>query len=259
VSKRSRCASSVLVLLFATAGFALAPIVAHTTISDLTAFLQRAEKMASFHRPMRADVRITRIGDSAKSAVVIVAPDRKAAFVASREDGFRALVPLGWKNGRAIAKTGTGAIDQPADALLDGLGFRAIDWFPPWAHDYTTAFISDETAHEKTVTIYGADSIPYTLFVVTFDKERMVANYTKYYRETFNNLVRLRRDEDYAMVGARPRPRKVTITDYVDDSTYVYEIEWSELAEVPASLFDVATFGSAEIEFRDLEARANPN
>lgn len=236
-----------------------APTDARATISDLAAFLQRAEKMAAFHRPMRADVRVTRPDRTTTTAVVIVAPERKSAFVAVRESGFRALVPLGWKDGRAIEKQGARAIDQPADAPLDGLGFRAADWFPSWAHDYTTSFISDETPHEKTVTVYGNDSVPYTLFVITFDKERMVPNYTKYYRETFNNLVRLRRDEDYIVVGARPRPRKVTITDYVENSEYVYDIEWSELSEIPAPLFDVGTFGGAAVEFRDAEANANAN
>jgi hypothetical protein len=188
---------------------------------------------------------VTRADGSQDAAVILADPTRGRAFVAVKSDGFRALAPLGWKQGKATGKAGAGPLG--ADDALGALGLRAMDLFPAWAHDYTTAFISDETAHEKTVTIYGTKAIPYSLFVITFDKERLVPTLTKYYRERFNNLVRLRKDESYAMVGARPRPQRITITDYLDNSTTTYDVKWSEAETLPSALFDDATFATADV------------
>jgi len=247
--------------VFATAllGLALALCTqnAPASVSDLTAFLQRAEKMAHLNRSLRVDVRVTRGDGSQDTALILADPVRARAFVAVRSDGFRALAPLEWKTGTSVAKTGATPSKLGADDLLGALGLRSMDLFPPWAHDYTTAFISDETTHEKTVTVYGTKAIPYSLFVVTFDKERLVPTLTKYYRERLNNLVRLRKDESYVMIGARPRPQKVTITDYADNSTASYDLIWSETATLPAALFDETTFATAEVPWPDDRAATN--
>ena len=223
--------------------------------SDLTAFIQRAEKMAQLNRSLRADVRVTRADGSQDTAVILADPARGRAFVAVKSDGFRALAPLAWKQGKSIGKGGAAPLG--ADDSLGALGLRATDLFPAWGHDYATAFISDETTHEKTVTIYGTKQIPYSLFVITFDKERMVPTLIKYYRERFNNLVRLRKDESYTMVGARPRPQKITITDYADNTTTTYDVTWSEAQTLPAPLFDDATFATADVPWREDGAPTN--
>jgi len=243
----SRLSSIVALLGTATLLFAVS---AAAGVSDLAAFLQRAEKMAQINRILRADVRVTRADGSHDTAVVLADPTRGSVFVAVESDGFRALAPLDWKRGKASIRGGA-VTSLGTDDPLGALGLRAADWFPAWAHDYSTAFISDETPHEKTVTIYGTKDIPYSLFVVTFDKERLVPVLTKYYRERFNNLVRLRKDEAYAMVGARPRPQKITITDYSDNTTTIYDLTWSEADALPASLFDEKTFATAEVPWRE--------
>jgi hypothetical protein len=225
-------------------------------VSDLAAFLQRAEKMAQINRTLRADVRMTRGDGSQDTAVILTDPARGAAFVAVKSDGFRALAPLDWKNGKASTKGGA-VTTLGADDPLGALGLRVADLFPAWTHDYSTAFISDETPQEKTVTIYGTKEIPYSLFVITFDKERLVPVLTKYYRERLNNLVRLRKDESYAMVGARPRPQKITITDYEDNFTTTYDVTWSEVEALPAPLFDDAGFATATVPWRENAPAAN--
>jgi len=244
------------VVLFA-AAVAVCSGAAPANVSDLTAFIQRAEKMAQINRSLRADVRITRAGGSSDAAVILLDSARGAAFVAVKSDGFRALTPLAWKPGKSSAQGG-GIATLGADDPLGTLGLRAIDLFPAWGRDYATTFISDETAQEKTVTIYGTKAIPYSLFVITFDKERLVPTLIKYYREKFNNLVRLRKDESYVMVGARPRPQKITITDYANDTTTIYEIEWSEPESLPNALFDDRSFASADVPWRDNGVAANP-
>lgn len=235
----------------ASLGLALCTQSAPAGVSDLTAFLQRAEKMGQINRALRVDVRVTRDDGSHDTALILADPARSLAFVAVRSDGFRALAPLEWKTGISVAKDGATPATLGADDPLGALGLRATDLFPPWAHDYTTAFISDETPHEKTVTVYGTETIPYSLFVMTFDKERLVPTLTKYYRERLNNLIRLRKDDEYVMIGARPRPQKVTITDYVENSATSYDLLWSEVASLPAALFDDKGFATAEVPWPD--------
>lgn len=223
---------------------------APANVSDLAAFLQRAEKMAQINRALRADVRVTRPDGSQDTALILADPARGTAFVAVKSDGFRALASLDWKKGKTSTKAGA-VTALGADDPLGALRLRAMDLFPAWAHDYSTAFISDETPNEKTVTVYGKKDIPYSLFVITFDKERLVPTLTKYYRESFNNLVRLRKEESYAMVGARPRPQKITITDYTDNSVTTYDVTWTEADTLPAPLFDDATFATATVPWRE--------
>lgn len=242
--------SRLTIPLLVTAALATFATRAPANVSDLTAFIQRAEKMTQLNRALRADVRVTRADGSHDTAVILADPGQGRAFVAVQSDGFRALSPLGWKPGTAITKSGGAPAAHGADDPLGALGLRAADLFPAWAHDYATAFISDETAQEKTVTIYGKNEMPYILFVVTFDKERLVPTLVKYYRERLNNLVRLRKDESFVMVGARPRPQKITVTDYTDNVTTTYDVTWSEVVTLPAALFDEKTFATAEVPWR---------
>ncbi len=248
----------------ATFRLALAPAlvvaagVASATISDLAAFLQRAEKMAHINRTLRADVTIARPDGSHDAAIVFADSAKKKIFVATKSDGFRALHALDWSAGTSVSSAAPKPAAHGADDELGALGLRTMEFFPAWATDYTTAFISDESTMEKTVTIYGKDRSPYALFVVTFDKERLVPVITKYYKERFNNLVRLRQDSDHVLVGARPRPRKLAVTDYVENSTVAYDITWSEIDSVPSDLLDDAKFATADVPWPSVTASAAP-
>ena len=234
----------------------IAATAATATISDLQAFIQRAEKMAQLNRPLRADLRITRPDGTSDTAVVFADPTKKKLFVASRSDGFRALHPMDWSAGKCVTTAAPKPAAHGADDALGALGLRAMEFFPAWATDYSTAFISDESTMEKTITIYGKDKSPYSLFVVTFDKERLVPTLTKYYKERFNNLVRLRKDSDHVIVGARPRPQKISVTDYLDNATVEYAVEWSEVDAVPADLFDESKFATATVPWPAVTAAA---
>lgn len=257
MNTRARGSRRLVAFALSTVGALLVAGVAAATISDLTAFIQRAEKMTQLNRPVRADVRVTHPG-GVDAAIVFADPEKKKVFVASRSDGFRALHALDWSAGKSVTAVAPKPASHGADDELGAIGLRAMDFFPAWATDYSTAFISDESTMEKTVTIYGKDRSPYSLFVVTFDKERLVPLITKYYKERFNNLVRLRKDDDHVLVGARPRPRKISLTDYVENSTVEYEIEWSEIDVVPADLLDDAKFATATVPWPAVTASARP-
>jgi hypothetical protein len=157
-------------------------------------------------------------------------------------------MPLAWSGGRVVrSKDGQPQSLGPDDRLA-GTDFRAIDFFPFWTSNTTTAFVSDETRTEKTVSLYAGKTEPYSLYVVTFDKTKLVPVATKYYRDNFSNLVRLRTDSDYVMVGARPMPTKIVIHDYPENSTTTFALRWKVLEAVPAGLTSADSFYKASLE-----------
>ena len=124
-----------------------------------------------------------------------------------------------------------------------------MEFFPFWETDYSTAFISDSSRLAKTITLYARDEVPYILFVITFDKAKLVPLATKYYKDQMNNLVRMRNDSDHVMVGSRPRPRKIEITDFGENRTTRLALRWRILDSVPAGVTSEAGFHNAEIEW----------
>jgi hypothetical protein len=224
--------------------------------SDLDAFLERTGRMAAYTQPLRADITIQAGDGETEEAVLIVDPVSGRQFFAIKSSGYRALSPLDWTDGKAVAKSGAAAGHHGADDLLGGLDVRPMEFFAYWAGDYQTAFISDDNRLEKTVTVYAKEGVPYILFVVTFDKEKLVPLISKYYQGEMNNLVRIRKDSDHVMVGSRPRPQKIVITDYVERTESTFLISWKTLESAPADLFSETSFNSASIEWTDTSVSA---
>jgi len=228
---------------------ATAVVAASASTSDLAAFLERAEKMAVHNRAVRADIKISREGVAPESAVLIIDPASKRQLFAVKSSGWRSLLPLAWADGKAVENRGGKTVRYGVDQPLAGTDFRAMEFFPFWTTDYSTAFISDDSRLEKTVTLYARESTPYKLFVLTFDKTKLVPNLIKYYRDSFNNLVRLRSDSDYVMVGSRPRPQKIVVQDFTENSRTTFELAWRLLDRVPAGLMDEGSFATADIDW----------
>jgi hypothetical protein len=217
--------------------------------SDLAAFLTRAEQMATYNRPARADIKINRDDKLVDTAVLVIDPTANRQFFALKSSGWRALLPLAWGEGKVVSKTGGKAVSFGMDEPLPQTSLRPMEFFPFWKTDYNSAFVSDSNRLEKTVTLYGRGGVPYVLFVLTFDKEKLVPVSIKYYKDNMNNLVRLRRDSDFVMVGSRPRPRHIDIRDYTENSTTTYDLTWSALETVPEGLTKESSFDKAAIEW----------
>ena len=217
--------------------------------ADLAAFLERTERMSEFTSAARADIVLRTPDGKADQAVLIVDPTGKRQLLALRSSGWRALMPLDWQSG-TVAK-GSGAKPEPftADEPLAGTDLRAMEFFAFWKGDYATAFVSDNNRTEKVITLYASKQIPYILFVIAFDKATLVPLVSKYYRDAMSNLVRVRKDSDHVMVGSRPRPRKVEITDYTENRTTRFDLQWRNLTEVPRELMDPGTFSGATIDW----------
>jgi hypothetical protein len=248
-------AQSCFAVALACALIACAP--PRATASDLAAFLKRAEKMASNNRAVRADIEITHGDGPAQQAVLIIDPAAGRQLFAVRSSGWRSLLPLGWGKGEAVAGRGAKPKPYDVDEPLAGTDLRAMEFFPFWKTDYSLAFISDDSRLEKTVTLYAPHDVPYVLFVVTFDKAKLVAHLVKYFRDSTNNLVRLRTDSDYVMVGSRPRPQKIVIDDFTENSRTTIDLHWKVLDSVPKALMDEDTFDKATIDWPGPTIAAN--
>jgi hypothetical protein len=247
IAATSRWRRALSVLTAAATLVAAAAVPARAT--DLSAFLERAEKMAGYTKPARADIKVRRDDKLIDNAVVVIDPGTKRAFVALKSSGFRGLLPLGWGDGKVVKSAGAPPVSMSSDDALPETDLRAMEFFPFWKTDYTTAFVSDSNRLEKTVTLYGQHGVPYILFVVTFDKEKLVPVTIKYYKDNMNNLVRLRSDSDFEMVGSRPRPKRIEIRNFVENSTTTFELTWQALESVPAGLTDESSFDKASFEW----------
>lgn len=224
-------------------------VPADATRSDLASFLERAERMFAHNRPVRADIKIRTSDGATDDAVVIIDPEHNRQFFALKSTDWRALSPLDWNKGKAIEKTGAPLVEHGADDRLGGTDLRAMEFFVFWKTDYSKAFISDDNRLEKTVSLYATDERPYQLFVITLDKTKMIPVLSKYYKDSLRNLVRIRRDSDHVMVGSRPRPRKIVITDYTENRETTFELAWRTLESLPEGLMTDSAFHKADIDW----------
>lgn len=216
---------------------------------DLAAFLARAKRMSTLTRPVRANVTITRADNSTDHAILIIDPQAPGRqYMNVKSSGWHSLMPLAWKPGHVVRKAAAKPETLGSDDPIAGTDVRPMEFFAPWSQNFQTAFISDETRLEKTVTLYANDDTPYSLYVVTFDKTKIVPLVTRYYRGDFTTLVRLREDSHYTMVGSRPLPQTITIHDYTENSKTSLKMDWTVLDGVPDGLMDIDKFYKTALE-----------
>ncbi len=194
---------------------------------DLAAFLERAEKMGTINEKVEADVTIKNAdGSEAKAHVTIDPAGGGMATLEQAATGWKSETPLGWKDGKATPATGRASGKITVDDPLAGSDLRGIDFFPFWKTDYSKAFTSDENTMEQTVSLYADTGRPYSLYVITFDKTKLMPRMIKYYKDSFNKLVRIRTDKDWVMVGSRPRPTEILIKDFAGNTLRTYTFDW---------------------------------
>ncbi|MFN2428158.1 MAG: hypothetical protein ABR587_17120 [Candidatus Binatia bacterium] len=201
---------------------------------DLAAFLERAERMATVNEKVEADVTIKDSDGTTRKAHVLIDPAGSGMTIYDQADvGWHSETPLAWKDGKAVVKTGAPTGRIGIDDPLAASDLRGIDFFPFWKTDYSKAFTSDENTLEQTVSLYADEGRPYSLYVITFDKAKLMPRMIKFYKDTFSNLVRIRTDKDWVMVGSRPRPTQILIKDFAGNSLRTYDFQW-KLAGAPA-------------------------
>jgi len=206
----------------------LVPMPRPAQAGDLSAWLERTERMNTANDKVEADVVVRDPSGTVRKLHVAIDPAGDGKLTVEAADtGWKSETPLAWKDGGTVVrKTGASPEKIGVDEPLAGTELRGIDFFPFWKTDYARALTSDENTREHTISLYADKGRPYALYVVTFDKEKMVPRMLKYYRESFSNLVRIRTDKGWVMVGSRPRPGAILIKDFKTNALATYTFSW---------------------------------
>lgn len=217
----------------------LAPVAIPAQAGDLAAWLERAERMNTANDKVEADVVVRDAAGNTKNLHLSLDPAGEGKLVVEVPDtGWKSETPLAWKDGTVVRKAGAKPEKFGVDDPIADTELRGLDFFPFWKTDYARALTSDENTTDHTISLYADKGRPYSLYVVTFDKEKMVPSLIKYYRDSFNNMVRIRTDKGWVMVGSRPRPGAMLIRDFASGSMHTYTFTWKvegAAAPVPAA------------------------
>ena len=217
-----------LVLLSSTVTWA-PPVRAET----LTELLAAVAVQATAPRPLRADIRIERDETPAADAILLARGTR--VYIETRS-GTRVLL----SPGKAVVLRGTRVVRAAPGAGLEGTDLLLADLEPFGERSLSTPQVSDETPERLVVTAAPTPPSAYVLLVHTIDRERDVILQTKYYRDSISNLVKIRRDDEFAQVGGRWRPATIAVQSFREPTATRLSLAWREAPDAPAALFTPA-------------------
>jgi hypothetical protein len=207
----------------------------------LETFLRSVEAATAITVPLRADGELDAqlaTGQLRSDLVMVVRPPsdmyielrkgpRKALLLTSAGTAFR----LHSEDGKAEKFA--------EDAAFADSDFTREDLEPFQLARYKTWLIADESAGEVTVTLMPKNS-QYTMLVTTFDIEKKVPLKTLYYQDTLSNLVKMRRESDYTLVGRKWMPTAISMENFKFRTTTTLRLKWTQDAAFPPELFDPA-------------------
>jgi Outer membrane lipoprotein-sorting protein len=206
-----------------------APVRAET----LTELLAAVAVQATAPRPLRADIRIERDETPAGDAILLARGTR--VYIETRS-GTRALL----SPGKAVVLHGTRIVRAAPGVGLEGTDVLLEDLEPFGERSLSTPQVSDETPERLVVTAAPTPPSAYVLLVHTIDRERDVILQTKYYRDSISNLVKIRRDDEFAQVGGRWRPATIAVQSFREPTSTRLSLAWREAPDAPAALFTPA-------------------
>jgi hypothetical protein len=211
---------------------------AHADIGSLDEFLRNCEAATHVTVPLRGDgqLEVTTPNGTTRTTVVVIARPPNDLYIELRKPGFKALL---LSKGQAYRVTAGAPKAEAfaADAPLGTSDFSREDLQPFQLSRYKGWRISDESADEVTVMLFPVTS-PYSLEVITFDRGKLVPLKTLYYRETLNNLVKMRRDSNFVSLGGRWLPATIAMETFALHTRSTLTVQWTQSVDVPAALFD---------------------
>jgi hypothetical protein len=208
---------------------------------NLQEFLQNAEQVAQLTIPLRGDGQFeVRSSNGVRSdEVALIVRPPTDMYIELRQEGIRALLLNEKGQDSRIETNGGKPVDFPLDASFAGSDFNRDDLMPFRLASYNQPRISDETATDITITFFPTTP-PYSLVVMTFDRSKKVPLKTLYYRDTLNNLVKMRRDDNYILVGRKWMPTVVSMETFKLRTQTTFNVRWSQDPHFPPELFDPA-------------------
>jgi len=225
-------------------------------VGDLEAFLRAVEAASAVTVPLRADGQMEAqlaTGQLRSDLVMILRPPADT-YIELREGQRKALLLPSAGTAYRLYTTGGKAEAFAQNATFADSDFTREDLEPFQLARYGNWLIADESGGEITVTLLPKSS-QYTMLVTTFDVERKVPLKTLYYQDTLNNLVKIRREGDYTLVGRKWMPSAISMENFKFRTTTALRLAWTQGAEFPPELFDPA-FLSRSLAFGPQRAPA---
>lgn len=223
----------IAILLLLTGG------AARGDMESLQQFLHSAEETAQLAAALRGDgtFEVTSGNGARRDQVVMLLRPVADTYIELHQEGTRAIVTGSGDQAYRFTKGASKAEPFPADAAFADSDFTREDLEPFRMARYKDGRISDETGSEITVTLFPGTS-QYSLVVVTFDREKKVPVKILYYRDTLNNLVKMRRDEGHVLVGRKWMPTSITMETFKLRTEASFKLKWSQEPTFPPELFD---------------------
>jgi hypothetical protein len=208
-------------------------------MESLQQFLHSAEETAQLAAALRGDgeFAVTSAGGTRRDQVVLLLRPVADTYIELRQEGTKALLNSSGEQAYRFTKGAAKAEPFPADAAFADSDFTREDLEPFRTARYQGARISDETGAEVTVTLFPATS-QYSLVVATFDRDKKVPVKILYYRDTLNNLVKMRRDSGHVLVGRKWMPTTITMESFKLRTQSTFKLTWSQNPAFPSELFD---------------------
>jgi len=208
---------------------------------NLQQFLHRAEEATAVPVPLRADgeLTVTTPDGSRRTAVAMIIRPTADTYIELKDPPTKAVL-LGDKDqAYVVEKDAAKAADMALSATFADSDFTREDLEPFRLARYKDWRISDESSGEITVTLFPKTS-QYSLVVITFDREKAMPLKTLYYKDTLNNLVKMRRDGDYVLIGRKSVPTTSSMETFKLRTHSTFTLRWTQSPSFPPELFDPA-------------------
>jgi len=227
--------SSALVALLV----ALSSGAASADVEDLARFLRSVEEATAVTVPLRGDgtIEVAEPTATTDARLVVVVRPATDLYVETRDPLRKLLVLRGGDQAYRFRPGLSTAEAVGLDAAFLDSDFTREDLDPFRTADYKGWRIADEGSTEVTVTLFPKVG-QYSQVVVTFDVEKKVPFKTLYYQETLNNLVKIRRDRDFALIGRKWMPTTMAMETFKQRTHTTLTLRWTQDAAFPPELFD---------------------
>jgi hypothetical protein len=212
---------------------------ARADMESLKEYLHSVEEAAQLSAALRGDgeFEVTSASGTRHDQVVMLLRPVADTYIELHQEGTKALITGSGDQAYLLKKGASKAEPFAPDVPFADSDFTREDLEPFRMARFKDARISDETGAEVTVTLFPGTS-QYSLVVVTFDREKKVPVKVLYYRDTLSNLVKMRQDQGYVLVGRKWMPTTITMETFKLRTQTTFKLKWSQDPTFPPELFD---------------------
>lgn len=210
---------------------------------DLNTFLPEMEEAAKPNVTLRADGTMTVASPEGTKTdqILMIHREGNDLYIELKQGSKALLLKGGAESFIAMAGAKEATAFKP-DAALAGSELTREDLQPFAVARYKTPRIVDQTSQIVHVALFPQQS-QYSMLVITFDREKKVPVKTMYYKDTLNNLVKMRRDSEHVLVGRRWLPQRIEVENFALRNTTTLALQWSQATDVVPELFQSAFLG----------------